>query len=170
MWDSGRVGARQCSWSCSPGRRRADPGQLVGASQGQGDIPAFPNNSPLPGRFGLPVGGWKNYLRSSADVARPRFIGRTIFPAEACRLERSAHARGQTQTAGHSISRLGAQRNPASRAKADRARGRFAISARSVTLELNLKPPPNKIGRIQPQQSSPASPSFAPAVWLRDLP
>jgi hypothetical protein len=38
---------------------------------------------------------WENYLRPSADVARPRFRRRTIFQAETCSLERSAHACGQ---------------------------------------------------------------------------
>src|SRR5439155_14479413 len=74
--------------------------------------------------------------------ARPRFIGRTIFHTEAFSLERSAHACGQAQALGHSISRLGAQRSHASRAETHRQRGRFTIGARSVTIELNIKPPP----------------------------
>src|SRR4029453_5944578 len=94
--------------------------------------------SPVARDFGVPAGGWENYLRPSADVACPRFIRRTIFQAETCSLERSAHACGQAQVAGNSISRLGADRSPASRTKADRERGRFTIGGRSVTFELNM--------------------------------
>ena len=90
------------------------------------------------------AGGWENYLRPSADVARPRFIRRTIFQAETCSLERSAHACGQAQVTGHSISRLGADRSPASRTEADRERGCFTIGGRPVTFELNMNMPPNK--------------------------
>src|SRR4029453_6065114 len=100
--------------------------------------------SPVARRFGVPAGGWENYLRPSADVARPRFIRRTIFQAETCSLERSAHACGQAQITGHSISRLGADRSPASRTKADRERGGFTIGGRSVTFELNMNMPPNQ--------------------------
>ena len=72
-------------------------------------LTALTSDSSVVGRFGLPSGGWENYLRSSADVARPRAIGRTILQAEALGLERSAHACGQAQALDHSISRLGVQ-------------------------------------------------------------
>ena len=91
------------------------------------------------------VGWWVGkYLRPSACVARPRFIRRTIFQAETRSLERSAHACGQAQVTGHSISRLGADRSPASRTEADRERGCFTIGGRPVTFELNMNMPPNK--------------------------
>ena len=143
MWNRCRVGARQCSQSCSRCCRRTDPGQLVGASKGEGNIPALTSDSTIARRFGVPAGGWENYLRSSADMARPRFIGRTIFQAAAFGRERSAYTCGQAQALGHSISRLGAQRSPASRAETHRERGRFTIGARFVTIELNVRPPPN---------------------------
>src|SRR5437773_3402656 len=78
-------------------------------------------------------------------MASPRFIGRTILQAEALGLERSAHACGQAQALGHSISRLGARRSPASRAETHRERGRFTIGARSVTIELNMNPPSQEV-------------------------
>ena len=116
----------------------------MGTSEAQRHISALASGSPVARRFGVPAGGWKNYLRPSADVARPRFIRRTIFQAETCSLERSAHACGQAQVADHSISRLGADRSPASRTEAVRERGCFTIGGRPVTFELNMNMPPNK--------------------------
>jgi len=115
--------------------------------KGDNIFPALASDSQFSRRFGMPTGRWKNYLHPSGSVARPRFIRRTIFQAETCSLERSAHACGQAQATGHSISRLGADRSPASRREADRERGCFTIGGRPVTFELNMNMPPNKCAR-----------------------
>jgi len=63
-------------------RRRTAAGQLVGTSEGRRDIHALASDSLLAQRFGVPPGGWENYLRPSADVARARFAGRTITESD----------------------------------------------------------------------------------------
>ena len=85
-------------------------GELVGTSEKKRYIPALAIDSQLSRRFGVPTSGWENYLRSSASVARPRQVSRPVLQAEACGGEGSAHANGQTQTAGHSIFPSGCRR------------------------------------------------------------
>jgi hypothetical protein len=162
MWNCRRVSTCNRSESRSGGRGRTIARQLVGTSEKQRHIPALASDSPIAGRFGVPAGGRENYLRSSADVARPRFIGRTIFQGETCSLERSAYACGQAQVACHSISRLGAEGSPASRTESDRGRGCFTIGARPVTFELNMKMPPDDAMQTRrscslPRAGSPAA-------------
>jgi hypothetical protein len=154
------VGTRDRSESRSGGSRRTIARQLVGTSEGRQHIPALASDSQFSRRFGMPTGRWKNYLHPSASVGRPRFIRRTIFQAETCSLERSAHACGQAQVTGHSISRLGADRSPASRREADRERGCFTIGGRPVTFELNMNMPPNKCALRTGATASPAGADY----------
>jgi hypothetical protein len=102
----------------------------VGTSEKKRYFPALAIDSQLSRRFGMPTGRWENYLRSSSSVACPRQVGGPLFQAKAGGGEGSAHVNGQAQTAGHSISRVGAEGSPASRAEAHREKGRFTIGVR----------------------------------------
>jgi len=113
--------------------------ESVGASEGERDIPSLASDSPFSRRFSLPTGRRKNYLHPSASLACPRQIGRPVFQAPACRCQRSAHVCGQAQTAGHSISQVGAERSPKRRAQAHRERGRFTIGVPSITIAFKLR-------------------------------
>jgi hypothetical protein len=64
------VGTRDRSESRSGGRTRTIAGQLLGTSEGQRHIPALASDSPVTRRFGVSAGGWENYLRPSAWLAK----------------------------------------------------------------------------------------------------
>jgi hypothetical protein len=131
MRDRRRVGPRQRSQPCRGDCGWTGAGQLVGASERQRNLPDLASDSPLARRSRVPPGRWEDYLRPSTDVARARFDGRTIFEAAACSREGSTHCLRQAQAAGHSISRLGAERNPAGGAAAHGEKGRFTVGAHS---------------------------------------
>lgn len=113
----------------------------MGTPKGKRYLATVAIDSQFSRRFGVPTGGWENYLYPSAFVARPRQVGPPVFQEKACGGEGSAHANGQARTGGHSISQVGAAGNPASRAGAYGERGRLTIGVLSVMIELNMKTP-----------------------------
>jgi hypothetical protein len=132
MWDSRGVGARPRPQPRSGGSGRISEGQLVGTSEGERNITTLAIDSRFSRRFGLPTGGWENYLHPSTSMAGLGQTGPPFFQRETCGGQGGAHAVWQAQIADHSVSQVGAARNPASRAEDHRERGRLTIGSSSV--------------------------------------
>ena len=95
-------------------------------------------DSQLSRRSGVPAGGWENYLRSSASLARPHQAGWPVFQRETGGGNRNTHANGQAQAARHSLSRVGAEGGFGSRAAALARKGSDIINGPALTLSLKM--------------------------------